>query len=182
MPDAFLDICYECAVFPGLPLFRLSKYRSFECAHDTHKPPIVGLAQFNEYFHDVLQLFLDNNFAEEYATRYPNEHTADTRFAGCAGPSAQDSPAQCETRLRALRSTIMHLGPHAIHTEINRLWEFHGEDWGPEMRLSIRGFILKNHTAQFLKNLRHREETGRGKAVWQYAQMGEMLRDLERLC
>jgi hypothetical protein len=91
MPDVFLGLCYDL-LFSGLPLMRLSSWQYFEWAHDSHNPPIVGLAQFNEYFDDVLQLFRANNFAQEYVTRYPNEHT--TRFAGLSPPRAQDSPAQ----------------------------------------------------------------------------------------
>ena len=138
MPDVFLGLCYE-SLFSGLPLMRLRTWQSFEWAHDRRVSPIVGLAEFNEYFDDVLRMFRENNFAQEYVTRYPTERG--TRFAGLSPPRAQDSPAQCESSLRALRSTIMHLGPAVVHTEIDRLCVLHERD----PSYFIRRFILQNH-------------------------------------
>jgi hypothetical protein len=138
MSDVFLGLCYE-SLFSGLPLMRLRTWRSFEWAHDRRVSPIVGLAEFNAYFDDVLRMFRENNFAQEYVTSYPTERT--TRFAGLSPPRAQDSPAQCESSLRALRSTIMHLGPAAVHTEIDRLCVLHERD----PRYFVRRFILQNH-------------------------------------
>ena len=147
MPDVILDRCYE-SLFSGLPLMRLSNWWSFESAHDTHNPPIVGLAEFNEYFDDVLRMFRENNFAQEYVTRYPNEHT--TRFAGLSPPRAQDSPEQCESRLRALRSTIGHLGADAVETEINRLFMLYQRASSSRLDGFIRSFILQNHDPTIL--------------------------------
>ena len=142
MPDVFLNLCYE-SLFSDLPLMRLSNWRSFESAHDTHNPPIVGLAEFNEYFDNVLQLFRDKNFVQEYVTRYPSERT--TRFAGLSPPQAQNSPTQCESRLRALRSTIEHLGADAVETEINRLCMLYQHASSSQLDIFIRRFILQNH-------------------------------------
>jgi hypothetical protein len=147
MPDVILDRCYE-SLFSGLPLMRLRNWWSFESAHDSHNPPIVGLAEFNENFDDVLQLFRANNFAQEYVTRYPNEHT--TRFAGFSPPRAQDSPAQCESRLCALRSTIGHLGADAVENEINRLVLLYHTASNSQMDGFIRSFILQNHDQTIL--------------------------------
>ena len=138
MPDVFLGLCYE-SLFSGLPLMRLRTWQSFEWAHDRRVSPIVGLAEFNEYFDDVLRMFRENNFAQEYGMRYPNERT--TRFAGLSPPRAQDSAAQCESSLRALRSTIMRLGPDAVHTEIDRFCLLYEGD----PSYFIRRFILQNH-------------------------------------
>jgi hypothetical protein len=135
-------LCYE-SLFSGLPLMRLRSWQYFEWAHDRRVSPIVGLAEFNEYFDDVLRMFRENNFAQEYGMRYPNERT--TRFAGLSPPRAQDSTAQCESRLRALRSTIVHLGPHAVHTEINRLCLRYQHVPSSQLDVFIRRFILQNH-------------------------------------
>ena len=142
MPDVFLGLCYE-ALFSGLPLMRLRNWVDFERWHDRHDPPIVGLADFNEHFDDVLQLFRAYNFAQEYITRYPNERT--TRYAGLSPPRAQDSPEQCESRLCALRRTIVHLGPDAVETEINRLCELYERASSSQLDGFIRRFILQNH-------------------------------------
>ena len=142
MPDVFLNLCYE-SLFSGLPLMWLSNWRSFESAHDTHNPPIVGLAEFNEYFDDVLQIFCDKNFAHEYITRYPDEHT--TRFAGFSPPQDQNSPTQCESRLRALRNTIIHLGADDVETEINRLCLRYQHVPSSQLDAFIHRFILQNH-------------------------------------
>ena len=147
MPDVFLNLCYE-SLFSGLPLMWLSNWRSFESAHDTHNPPIVGLAEFNEYFDNVLQLFRDKNFVQEYVTRYPSERT--TRFAGLSPPQAQNSPTQCESRLRPLRSTIVHLGPHAVHTERNRLYLRYQHVPSSQLDVFIHRFILQNHDPEAL--------------------------------
>jgi hypothetical protein len=131
MPDLVLDLCYE-ALFSGLPLMRLRNWQYFEWAHDRRVSPIVGLAEFNEYFDDVLRMFRTFNFAQEYVTRWPNERTT-------------DSPAQCELRLRALRSTIVHLGPDTVHAEINRLCLLHHTASSSQLDRIIRSFILQNH-------------------------------------
>ena len=142
MPDVVLGLCYE-ALFSGLPLMRLRNWQYFEWAHDRRVSPIVGLAEFNEYFDDVLRMIHTFNFAQEYVTRYPNERT--TRYAGLSPPRAQDSPAQCELRLRALRSTIVHLGPDTVHAEINRLCLLHHTASSSQLDLIIRRFLLQNH-------------------------------------
>ena len=142
MPDVFLNLCYE-SLFSGLPLMWLSNWRSFESAHDTHNPPIVGLAEFNEYFDDVLRMFRANNFAQEYVTRYPNERT--TRYAGLPPPRALVTPAQCESRLCALRSTIVHLGVETVMIEIDALCLRYQHVRRSQLDRIIRTFILQNH-------------------------------------
>ena len=169
MPDVFLDLCYE-ALFSGLPLMRLRNWQYFEWSHDRRVSPIVGLAEFNEYFDDVLRMFRAFNFAQEYVTRYPNERT--TRYAGLSPPRAQDSPAHCESRLCALRSTIVHLGPHAVQTEIERLCRLYYTTPSSLLEGFIRTFILQNNDPATLSAPTH------GGAQFRMSQLLSRIQDL----
>ncbi len=68
--DLMLDICYD-AIFDGLPEMRLRAYQGWEWDQQTHE--IVSLRAFYDKFETVLEIFRDNNFAEEYAGRWPAE-------------------------------------------------------------------------------------------------------------
>jgi hypothetical protein len=134
MIDRYLALCYD-SIFYGLPLTMLKKCESWDRAHAMHVMPIEDLDDFYNYFDDALQIFRDNNFAEEYATRYAANPES---FPDHQAPLPRHSTSSIESQLHSLRNTIETLGVQAVELAIDQRSELYQDG---ELRTSIRAFI-----------------------------------------
>jgi hypothetical protein len=138
MIDQYLGLCYE-SIFYGLPLTMLKKCSSWNKCHAMHVMPIEDLEDFCTYFDDVIQIFRDNNFAEEYATLYAANPES---FPNHQAPLPRHSTSSIESQLQSLRSTIETLGVQAVELVIDQHSRVHQEG---ALRTSIRVFISHPH-------------------------------------
>jgi hypothetical protein len=140
--DIYLAFCYE-AIFDGLPLQRLGKYADWWRYHERHDPPIEDLSDFVNYFDDAIQIFRNNNFAEEYDTRYAADPGS---FPHHQAPLPRHSTSNIESKLESLRSTILTLGLDVVEQAINqRLMGYENEENNDRLCESIRAFISHPH-------------------------------------
>jgi hypothetical protein len=138
--DMYLGLCYQSIIY-GLPVMRLQKYADWERAHGRHDPPNEDLDDFQDYFDDAIQIFRNNNFAEEYATRYAANPES---FPNHQAPLPRHSTSNIEHRLQSLRTTILTVGVEAVEHAIDQLLTAHRED-DDELWASIRTFISHPH-------------------------------------
>ena len=134
------DVLWECygALFSGMPVGLLMEWRRFVWDHD--RDWIRSLSAFCDDFDDVMQIFQAHNFAGEYARRYPHENFGDGAFRDVAAPRPAHSPAECEARLRALRSAIAHVGAGTVEAEVLRLCELYA---GADREAEILQYVLR---------------------------------------
>jgi hypothetical protein len=104
-----------------------------------HVMPIEDLDDFYNYFDDALQIFRDNNFAEEYATRYAKNPES---FPDHQAPLPRHSTSSIESQLQSLRNTIETLGVQAVELAIDQRSRLHQDG---ALRTSIRAFISHPH-------------------------------------
>jgi hypothetical protein len=98
---------------------------------------IENLHDFYEHFDDALQIFRDNNFAEEYATRYAANPES---FPDHRAPLPRHSTSNIESKLQSLRNTILTLTVNTVQHAIDQRLTAHQEN-NDELWPSIRAFI-----------------------------------------
>jgi hypothetical protein len=138
MMERHLFLCYD-SIFYGLPLRMLKKYENWEKAHAMRFESIENLHDFYEHFDDALQIFRDNNFAEEYATLYAKKPES---FPDHQAPLPRHSTSSIVSRLRSLRDNIETLGVQAVEDAIDQRSRVHQDG---ALRTSIRAFISHPH-------------------------------------
>ncbi len=117
MANLILDMCYD-AIFDGLPVMRLRRHQYFEWDHQRHN--IHSLLDFYNNFETVLQIFHRNNFAEEYAGRWPAEAEGFAPYY--SRPQLRHSTLEIERYFRGLREWIRRVGVDGVETRIEELF------------------------------------------------------------
>ena len=136
MSESILGMCYE-AIFDGLPVMRLRNHQNFMWDHDTHA--INSLGAFRDNFETVMQMFLTNNFAEEYRNRLVTE--PDTFAPHYSNPLERHSASEIERYFRALCDLINNSNPEDVEAQIVQLFIRH---YGIRTRFlqALRALIL----------------------------------------
>ncbi len=114
--DLILDMCYD-AIFDGLPVMRLRAYQHWDWDHETHR--IRSLQDFRDNFGTVMQIFRDNNLADEYARRFVEEPG---HYEGWPGPLARHSTPEIERLFHGLLRWINREGVDGVRARIEQLF------------------------------------------------------------